>query len=144
MKHLFFASLLCAIATGCTALHDTVISSTATTLGVEVSQNPATQLYQAKLGYCRAELAFVPTDRGQATNQIGGAAVTGNVIMELSLRNIFAGGGVYQRLAIGSEAVAQPGAIFMFAKDQNGQISTNTAAIIQQNLPLMLNRPTKQ
>jgi len=141
MKHLFLIGLLCTAA-GCTSLHDTIISSTATTLGVEVSQNPATQLYQAKLGYCRAELAFVPTDRGQATNQIGGAASTGNVIMELTLRNIFAGGGVYQRLAIGSTAVAQPGAVFMFAKDQNGQISTNTATLLQQNLPLLLNHST--
>lgn len=142
MKRFFIISLLCATAAGCNTLHDTVISSTATTLGVEISQNPATQLYQAKLGYCRAELAFVPTDRGQATNQIGGAASTGNVIMELSLRNIFAGGGVYQRLAIGTTAVAQPGAAFMFAKDQNGQLSTNVTGVIQQVLPLLLNRPT--
>lgn len=137
------SSILCLLLCGCAgALHDSVITSTGTVLGVEVAQNPTTELYQAKLGYTRAELAFVPTDRGQASNQIGGAASTGNVILELSMKNIFTGGGVYQRLAIGKDAVCQPGAAFMFAKDQNGSLGTNAASVIQQNLPLFLSRPT--
>lgn len=134
-------TLICAALCGCAELHDSVITSTGTVLGVEVAQNPTTQLYQAKLGYSRAELAFVPTDRGQVTNQIGGAASTGNVLFELSLRNIFAGGGVYQRLAIGNVAVQQAGAAFLFAKDSSGNIGTNAQTILQQSLPLMLSRP---
>jgi hypothetical protein len=141
MKSTIFSLLTCLLCGCASELHDSVITSTVTTLGVEVAQNPTTQLYQAKLGYNRAELAFVPTDRGQASNQIGGAASTGNVLLELSLKNIFAGGGVYQRLAIGKDAVSQPGAAFLFAKDQNGQLGTNAASIIQQNLPLLMNRP---
>lgn len=130
---------LALLTSSCASLHDSIISSTTTVLGVEVDQNAATQMYYAKLGYVRSELAFVPTDR--TTNQIGGSASTGNVLMELSLKNIFTGGGVYQRLAIGTAAVTQPGASFLFAKDQNGQLSSNAVNILQQNLPLFLNRP---
>ena len=45
---------------GC-ATHNTILVATGTSLGVEIAQNPATGLYQAKLGYNRAELALVPT-----------------------------------------------------------------------------------
>lgn len=133
------------LSAGCQTNNDRVVVATSTTLGIAVAQNPATQLYEAKLGYERVELAFLPSNKNSTTNApiIGnGAKDTPDVIMELSLRNIFAGGGVYQRLAIGSTAVAQPGAAFMFAKDQNGQLSTNITAVIQQALPLLLNRPT--
>lgn len=140
MKTLLLLSVCC-LAAGCSTVHDTIITSTATTLGVEVAQNPTTQLYQAKLGYSRAEIAFVPTDKG--TNQPG-AANTGNVMFELRLRNIFAGGGVYQRLAIGKDAVSQPGAAYLFAKDQDGNISTNTASFIKQSLPLLMKQPENQ
>lgn len=74
---------------GCNSYNHSVIAATGTSIGVEVSQNPATQAPQAKLGYQRAELAIVPTNRSAektttTANSMGdGAKDHGEVIMEL-------------------------------------------------------------
>ena len=113
---------------GCTNKGYSVLASTATSIGVEISQNPATQFPQGKLGYNRAELAFVPTNRNggpEAGGAGNGAEDSANVIMELRYGGIFDWGptsGIYQRLAVGTEAVQQPGAAFMFAKDAAGDL----------------------
>lgn len=121
---------------GCNSYNHSVIAATGTSIGVEVSQNPATQVPQAKLGYQRAELAIVPTNRSAektttTANSMGeGAKDHGEVIMELRYGGIFDTGkssGIYQRLAVGKTAVSQPGAAFMFAKDADGALSTSTA-----------------
>lgn len=121
---------------GCNRYNHQVIAATGTSIGVEVSQNPATQVPQAKLGYQRAELAIVPTNRSaeQTTttaNSMGeGAKDHGEAIMELRYGGIFDTGkssGIYQRLAVGKIAVSQPGAAFMFAKDDEGALSPHTA-----------------
>lgn len=105
--------------TGCQAInHSYVVSGTGTVLGVQIAENPATQLYEAKFGYARAETALVPTN-GPA------------VLMELRYGGIFSrSGGIYQRLAVGTDAVQQPGAAFMFAKDAAGNLSTNVIEAI--------------
>jgi hypothetical protein len=121
---------------GCNRYNHQVIAATGTSIGVEVSQNPATQVPQAKLGYQRAELAIVPTNRSAEKstttgNSMGeGAKDHGEVIMELRYGGIFDTGkssGIYQRLAVGKVAVSQPGAAFMFAKDDEGALSPHTA-----------------
>lgn len=115
-----FSLLICLLLlTGCQAInHSYVVSGTGTILGVQIAENPATQLYEAKFGYARAETALVPTN-GPA------------VLMELRYGGIFSrSGGIYQRLAVGTEAVQQPGAAFMFAKDANGNLSTNVVQAI--------------
>lgn len=111
-----FAALLL---TGCHAIdHNYVVTGTGTIIGVQIAENPATQLYEAKLGYARAETALVPTN-GPA------------VIMELRYGGIFSrSGGIYQRLAVGKDAVQQPGAAFMFAKDAEGNLPTNVVEAI--------------
>lgn len=55
------------------------------------------------------------------------------MIMELRYAGIFSGGdnsGLYQRLAVGSGAVKQPGASVMFARDNSGQLDTKTAEVL--------------
>ncbi len=68
-----------------------VLASTGTSIGVEVSQNPATQMPQGKLGYNRAELAFVPTNRNGGKNSTGsvngGAADSADVLIAALWRN---------------------------------------------------------
>jgi hypothetical protein len=115
-----------AVLTGCQNLHS-VITTTQTGLGVSVSENPSTQLYEARFGYFRNEFAFVPGD----TNHPG---TLPDVLMELRLENIFKGGLVYQRLAVGKNAVAQPGASFLFAKDANGTLSSNALDTVTKNI----------
>jgi hypothetical protein len=123
----FFAILLM---TGCSAInHNYVISSTSTILGVQIAENPATQLYSAKFGYARAEMALVPTNGP-------------SVIMELRYSGIFnRSGGIYQRLAVGNTAVMQPGAAFMFAKDANGNLSSNTVQAITAKIQAIPEAP---
>ena len=111
-----------------------MLASTGTVIGVEVSENPATQFPQAKLGYNRAELAFVPSNRSSEKNASGsfgkGATDVADVLMELRYGGIFdlgASSGIYQRLAVGSIAVQQPGASVMFAKNADGAIGTGEA-----------------
>jgi hypothetical protein len=126
------------VASGCAGRH-AVVAMSSTTIGVVVHQNEKQQTPEMKVGYNREEFAYVPTNRSGEDNATtnnslgGGAKDTGNVIMEIR------GGGnvglsavgqgeIYQRLAVGDIAVAQPGAAFMVAKDANGNLDSNTAA----------------
>ena len=121
----FALLLLC----GCTAVKDHVLVGTSTVLGFEVAQNPATEMYQARLGYARAEIALVPT------NNV-------NVLTEMRFNNLFSfsGGGIYQRMAIGDIAVKQ--SVFMFAKDSTGTLSLPAADAISKAAPYLGLTPT--
>lgn len=138
MKNLILAVLPLLLCLGCTTGKHYVIASTATVIGLEVAQNPSSQMYQAKLGYNRAELALVPSNR--ASGQKGdvstgqGAADTTDVMMELHYANIFSlkQSGIYQRLAVGSTAVSQPGAALMFAKGKDGQLDPQVAESVSR------------
>ena len=131
------AAIAVAALCGCASKHY-VIAATGTVLGVDVSQDPATGLYHAKLGYARAEAAIVPSNRSSGgTNDpsIGqGAKDVAPVIMEVRMANMFSGGGIYQRLAVGAEAVGQPGASFMFAKDESGTLSAAAADAVARSV----------
>lgn len=105
---------------GCVIPHAVIVTSQ-TVLGASVSENPQTQLYEARFGFARNEFAFVPTD----TN-----GPIPDVIMEIRVNNIYQGGGIYQRLAVGSNAVSQPGAALMFAKDATGNTISNAVHLI--------------
>ncbi len=122
---------------GCTATENHVIATTATVIGVELSQSPTTTSPQAKLGYNRAEFAYVPTNRNVKKDESSatGAEQSADVIMELRYDGIFSNtGGIYQRLAVGSNAVKQRGAAYMFARDNKGEIKPETAAAIEKAL----------
>lgn len=144
----------CAYITGCASPSSSVIALTGTTIGVELSQNQTNQTPTAVLGYKRSELAYVPTNRATSQktttnyanekktqtieeegvpNSGNGARDSANVLMELRYRGIFSWGenaGIYQRLAVGDIAVTQPGAAFMFSKDDKGSVSADVAEYI--------------
>ncbi len=119
--------------TGCRQDRHMLVASTVTVLGIETSSQPTSGSPQGTLGYKRAELALVPTNRtgSEATTGTagGGASDTAEVLLELKQSSPFSltGGGIYQRLAVGKIAVAEPGAAFMFARDVSGKISDGTA-----------------
>lgn len=132
---------------GCTNTQHQVLSSTGTVIGIDISQDPATQAPHAKIGYNRGEFAIVPTNRSQCTKkkdseewectpqQGAGAKDTTDVLMELRFKSnlTFQGdAGIYQRLAIGSTAVQQKGAAFMFSKDDKGTVQADVAKYISQ------------
>ncbi len=115
-----------ALGSGCTNQRQMVVASTGTVIGLELQQNPANQSPQGKLGYNRAELALVPTNR-DATEDAGdsgsGALDVPDVLMEIRFNGIFnSDAGIYQRLAVGKNAVEQPGAASLFLRDQDGKI----------------------
>ena len=125
---------------GCGENRHMVLASTSTNIGVEISQNPATQSPQAKLGYQRVELAIVPSNRttkddvSAANSMHNGAKDVADVVMELRYGGIFdlgATSGIYQRLAVGSIAVTQPGASLMFAKDASGTVTKDATNAIK-------------
>lgn len=123
-----FILLLCAaLLSGCAAKY-AVVANTSTVIGLEVNQNPATHAYAAKMGYVRSETAVVPTGRGTPD----GAKASADVLMELRYGRMFSltDAALYQRLAVGSEAVKQPGATIMFAKSPDGTLDPVTAAAI--------------
>lgn len=107
---------------GC-ALRHTVVVSTGTVIGLEISQNPQSGLYSAKLGYDRGELALVPYTNGYVPD----------VVTEIHYSSIFSltSGGIYQRMAVGPNAVIQPGAQALFLKDANGQLGTNAMSLLK-------------
>ncbi len=163
---LVFCFLSLPLIQGCTTASSSVIAATGTTIGVELSQNQTTQTPTGVLGYKRAEMAYVPTNRGNAgktttsqdsagnpivTSENGlpqtgaGAKDSANVLMELRYGGIFdwgSGSGIYQRLAVGDEAVKQPGASLMFTKDSAGnvdQYAEKALSAAQQNLSAQVN-----
>lgn len=112
-----------------------VIAATGTSIGLDVSQNAATQTPQAKLGYHRGELAIVPTDRGSGSNGTGaGAAKSADVLMEIYFGTGLSSPGestIYQRLAVGKDAVSQRGAGVMFAKGPDGKLDKNAQKALE-------------
>lgn len=144
----FFVLSTSLMLSGCQSVSHSVIAATGTTIGVEVSQNQATQTPIGVFGYRRAELAYVPTNKVSETKNMtregaqqveshsigNGARDSANVIMELKHQGVFDFGsdsGIYQRLAVGDIAVAQPGAQAMFLKNNNGQVDKDAAQALE-------------
>jgi hypothetical protein len=136
MKALWFVlcvgvALLVVLMTSCSTAHS-VIVNTGTVLGLAVAENPSSGLYEARLGYARTEFAYVPSNRSVQTNgAVTGAPEVANVLMEIRMENLFKGGLVYQRLAVGDEAVRQPGAVLLFAKNVSGNLDAQVLAALQ-------------
>lgn len=113
-----------AISTGCTTMDDAgVVAVTGTNIGLEIGQAPTAQTPALRLGYNRAEVAIVSKSKLKTGN--GSEEDIANVLMELRYSNEATNAGVYQRLAVGREAVAQSGAALMFAKSADGSIDTD-------------------
>lgn len=136
--HILLLAAILAL-TGCRSPQHSILAASGTAIGLEVAENPASQLYHAKLGYVRSELAVVPSNRTSTdygTSTGNGAKDTGNVVMELHYGNIFSlkSSSIYQRLAVGDIAVAQPGAAYMFAKSTDGTLDPATARAVSDSI----------
>ena len=122
MKKLILLTGLIAM-TGCAVVKDHVFVNTETILGISVCQSAASGSPEARLGYARIEVALAPTNS--------------DVLTEFQFQNAFsftAGPSLYQRMAVGKDAVAQPSTALMFSKDSKGNIATNMPLL--QNLLL--------
>jgi len=122
MNRFIVVAVLALVAAGCKT--NSVITTTQTGLGVSISENPSTQLYEARLGYFRNEFAYVP----------GNTTSVPDVMLEIRMENLFRGGLVYQRLAVGKNAVSQPGASLMFARDADGNLNSNVVDAVTRKI----------
>lgn len=128
MKYSLLSLIVAFTLCGCKSLQHSVLVFTATNIGVDISQNPQTQAPQARLGFNRGELVIVPIDA--ATRHVPDA------LTEIRYGNVFSTSDatIYQRVAVGSTAVSQPGAALMFGKGASGNLDAATAASIMQSL----------
>lgn len=161
---LLLVGMVSVLLSSCQTTPPAVIAVTGTMFGVEISQNPATQSPQAKIGYNRAELALVykngggqtqpgpapqtppgqpgETQPGQARNTLPGqAGDVPNVLMEFGYGGTSANT-IYQRLAIGNTAVTQSVATGMFLKNADGSINPTAATQIGNELKKIPTFPT--
>lgn len=129
-------SLVVISVSGCAAgkiLRENVLASTQSTFGLQVAQNPQTQVHEFKLGYARNEFFLVPTDKTVLYEQSGGAnekecdvrsgaSKTANVLAEIQVGGTSKGTEqrvtIYQRLAVGDLAVRSGAAIALYAEDE--------------------------
>jgi hypothetical protein len=114
---------------GCsdTLLRESVLANTETLIGLSVSQDPRTNLYQGRVGYARHELFLVPTAKrvGANSESSGDPTSTPEVLGEIMADGTLPaaagqlGGrvGVYQRLAVGKQAVQSSAAVALLARD---------------------------
>lgn len=141
--------ILLATTTGCSErlMRENVFANTETGIGIFITQNPKTQLYEAKLGYFRHELFFVPTSKTIKYKFVDGKRVeseakhydpssTPEVLAEIAIgakadKNK-AGFDVRQRLAVGAIAVQQNSALALMSDDP----AVATALVASQNLAL--------
>ena len=123
---------------GCTSQH-AVVAATGTTVGLSVTQDPSNQGVQATFGYRRGEFAYVPTNRdddNKAGGTGGGARDSTDVLMEFGYKTgtvaeTNVAPEIFQRLAVGENAVKANGAVFMFARAPDGKVDQNTLQAIQ-------------
>jgi hypothetical protein len=134
-----------AVIAGCSERlsRENVFADTATGLGLFITENPKTQLYEGKLGYFRHEVFFVPTNKTITYEQKDSKSLLGLIFgtfLEKEpastdpsktpqvLAELAAGGEVSQktggfqvrqRLAVGRAAVTAPSAIALMADDAN-------------------------
>ena len=114
---------------GCSTPQSCIVATNNTGIGIVASYNPQTQMPDAKLGYVNSAFTIVPTNRAWSKDVAvsgEGAKDTGNVLIETSFTNWFkfwSDQSIYQRVAVGNDAVKQPGAVAMFAKSADGSVN---------------------
>jgi len=118
---------------GCAGQPGMLIIGSGTTVGFDVSANPAAAgTPQATLAYKRIEFASAP---------VGPNGIAPDMLMDFSLKtDLFSSaGGISSRIATGPNATTSTAAALMTAKDKKGNLSTNMVSLIR-SLP---SRPLK-
>ncbi len=128
--------LLLGVYTSCKS-QTCVVTATATGIGLRASYDQKTQMPLGELGYIHSAVAIVPTDRqadGEAVKESATAANSTDVINEISFNNFFSfwnENGIYERIAVGKNAVSQPGAVALFAKNNSGNMDANSVKALE-------------
>lgn len=132
---------------GCkTVARENILSTINTGMGLTVTENPTTQLYELKAGFIRTQFYSVPTGKNvegaetskvvengkvttSSTNLSNNARSTPNVVSGIrarsSAKDLFLGMDISENFAVGDDAVRSPAAVAMYIAEA---AATNNAA----------------
>ena len=135
--------------TGCTSVvKQNVISSINTGIGISLTENPQTQLYEAKLGYIRSQFYSVPTGKTvcddcskhgstncPAKNDADKAVtILTGIRVNSGIEHLFIGADIIESFAIGEAAVNSPVALAMYvAQAKNEKLAKAAASTATQD-----------
>lgn len=132
---------------GCkTVARETIISSINTGIGISLTQNPRSDMYEVKLGYIRSQYYSVPTGKNveqPGTNEVQLAhhaditpEVLSGIRVESSARDLFLGANITESFAVGSYAVMSPAAVAMYVSQAKDAARADAAASATGLLPV--------
>lgn len=104
-----------------------ITSSISTGIGLDVSENPKTQVPHVKFGYIRNQLYYIPTGKTAGANgTTGSAAETPDLVSEIFVNSKFMQGiTVSEKFAIGKAAVASDASTVAFASSPAQQVAAS-------------------
>lgn len=112
-----------------------ITSSVSTGIGLDVSENPKTQVPHVKFGYLRNQLYYVPTGKTAGANGVTGlASDTPDLVSEIFVNSKFLQGmTISEKFAIGKAAVASDASTTAFATSPAQQLAASVPASAATN-----------
>jgi hypothetical protein len=125
-----------------------ISSSVNTVLGLDVSENPKTQVPHVKFGYARSGLYYVPTGKTETKSGSigsGSAAETPTVVSEIFVHSKFLTDiTISEKFAIGPGAVSSPAATQTFASNSAQAVAANGAVQPTIVQPVVMPQPRER
>ena len=126
------------VASGCRNVN-CVSANADTGIGIKFGYNPINNLPEGQVAFLHGSHLIVPTNRvSDDTDKIAtgaGASDSVDVISEISFTSFFAfwnsNPTIYERLAVGKNAVNAPGAVAMMAKSADGSLTQQAVDAIK-------------
>ena len=166
LKELILAGILVLVSgglAGCETYHrESIVSCVDTGLGLALTENPSTELYEARLGYIRSQFYSIPTGklvrRHFETNVQQQFVITTNradivpdlvsgVRVESSYKQLFLGANISETFAVGTNGVNSRAATAMFianAASEQQAASAAKAALRTSERPELKEEDIKQ
>jgi hypothetical protein len=131
--HHILLSLLLAVSLNSCAGNGYISSSIHTVVGLDVSENPKTQVPHVRFGYVRSGLYYVPTGKSPGppeSTSSENVSDTPELVSEIFVNaNFLSSMTINEKFAIGKSAVQSPTAQTAFASTAGQQVAIGTASI---------------
>jgi hypothetical protein len=128
--------------TGCTVVRENVVSTINTGFGVQVAQNPQTQVPEVKIGYIRSQFYSIPTAKtvGTIHNELSSKSnaplndpsktpeLVSGIRAGASAKSGIVGMDISENFAVGKIAVMSPAAIAMYISQAENAGSAQAAS----------------
>lgn len=110
-----------------------ITSSVATVVGLDVSENPKTQIPHVRFGYARTGMYYVPTGKTTTPGQTdagGSVRETPTLVSEIFVHSKFLDGiTISEKFAIGEAAVQSSAAATTFADNSAHSVASNGSVV---------------